>query len=136
MSCDGGVYGALYGVGGGDCLDAYLLDLLQPALLSKIRVRILSSEEGTPSLRPESAFCVVPDRTSTSLRERLRHGFHVLLWNEDHDLPQGSSRREYAERAAKAECPWQGDGDVCGGCVVARVRGVDCETVTDSSGQE
>src|ERR671910_66319 len=136
MGGGGGIYGTAYSVGRDDGLDAHLLDLLQPPLLPKIGVRTFSAPKGTRAPRSESAFCVVPDHTCTNLRERLRHGVHVLLRNEEHELPHGSSRRQYAQRAAKVECPCQGDGHACGGCVVARVSRVDCETVTDSPGQE
>src|SRR5215203_1263447 len=136
MGASGGIYSTAYSVGRDDGLDAHLFDLLQPPLLPEIRVRTFSAAKGTLAPRSESAFCVVPDHTCTNLRERLCHGVHVLLRNEDHELPQGSSRRQYAQRSTEAESPCQGDGHACGGCVVARVSRVDCETVTDGHGQE
>src|SRR5215213_10712150 len=131
MGCGGGLYGAPLGVGRDDGLYAYLLDLLQPALLPEVGVRLISAAEGTSAPCSESAFCVVPDHTCANLRERLRHGVHALLRNEDHELPQGSSRRKYAQRAAEAERPCQGDRHARGGCIVARVRRIDCETATN-----
>src|SRR5215213_10546914 len=93
MGYGSGFHGKVYGMGRHDGLYAYLLDLLQPALLPEIGVRLLSAAKGTSAPCSESAFCVVPDHTCTNLRERLRYGIHVLLWNEDHELPHGSSRR-------------------------------------------
>src|SRR5215213_1755994 len=136
MGYSSGFHGKVYGMGRHDGLYAYLLDLLQPALLPEIGVRLISAAKCTSAPCSESAFCVVPDHTCTNLRERLRHGIHVLFRNEDHELPHGSSRRQYAQRAAEAECPCQGDRHACGGRVVARVGCVDCEPITDGSGQE
>src|SRR5829696_2473560 len=136
MGGSGGIYGTAYTVGRDDGLNAHLFDLLQPPPFPEIRVRTFSAAKGTRAPRSESAFFVVPDHTCTNLRERLRHDVHVLLRNEDYELPHGSSRRQYAQRAAKAECPCQGDRHACGGGVVARVRRVDCEPVTDGPGQE
>ena len=123
-------------VGGDDGLHAYFLDLLQPALLPEIGVRLISAAKGTGAPCSESAFCVVPDHTCAGPRERLRHAVCVLLRNEDHELLKDSSRRQYTLRAAEAERPCQGDGHACGGGIVARVRSVDCKTVADGPGQE
>src|SRR5919112_421769 len=102
MGCGGGLYGTVYGIGRHDGLYAYLLDLLQPALLPEIGVRLISAAKGTSAPCSESTFCVVSDHTCTNLRERL--------------------------------C--QGDRHARGGCIVARVRRVDCEPVTDGRGQK
>src|SRR5688500_18227435 len=110
MGCGGGFHGTVYVVGSDHGLHAHFLDLLQPALLPEVGVSTLSSAESTGAPCYESAFCVISDHTCARPRERLRYGVNVLLRNEDHELPKGSSRREYTQRAAEAERPCQGDG--------------------------
>src|SRR5215208_3318417 len=136
MGCGGGFHGTVYGVSRDDGLYAYLLDLLQPALLPEIGVRLISAAKGTSATCSESAFCVGPDHPCANLRKRVRHSVHALLRNEDHELPQGSSRRQYTQRAAEAERPCQGDGHASAGSIVASVRRIDYVIVTDGSGQE
>src|SRR5829696_7737753 len=98
MGGGGGGYGARHGVGRDDGFEAYLLDLLQPTLLPQVRVRILATAEGARAPCMERTFGVVADHTRAGPRERLRHGVHVLLRNEDHDLLKSTTGRDHAQR--------------------------------------
>src|SRR5215210_9572913 len=136
MGRGGGFYGTLYEMGRHEGLDAYLIDHLQTAPLTQVWVRFIAAAEGARAQRPERALCVVPDHTRTDRRERLRHVIDVFLGNKDNELAQGSSRRDHPERAADPERLCEGGRHPSGGCIIARVRGVDREVATDGPGQE
>src|SRR5215217_6596523 len=69
MGRGGGFRGAASEVARDDGFDADLVDLLQPATLPEVGVRLVAASEGAGAPGPERAFGVVPDHTSTDLRE-------------------------------------------------------------------
>jgi hypothetical protein len=79
--------GAAGSVGGDHGLKPDLLNLLQPALLPQIGVRGLASQKGARSRRPEGASRVLPDDAGSFGGQGVGHGVHVLLGDEDHQLP-------------------------------------------------
>ena len=101
MGRGGGFRGAASEVGRDDGLDADLIDLLQPAPLPEVGVRLVAAAEGAGAPGPERAFRVVPDHTSTGLRERPHHTVDAFLGDEDHKLSQRSPRRNYPQRTRR-----------------------------------